>query len=218
MNLVQKGSNRDNGIIHALEDWRVMDTEQIRHKFFQFPSGKRKAQERLLMLHRKGKVNRWKGDEGYCYSLDNRPGRAEHLVMLNWVRLWFEARLKSWEKIHTFQYEHDYGFLRSDGFVSVKNIALRPEEPGHFRFWFIEMDRTHSNVFDKVPKYCRLFELGGYEGRWWVKLTDRFPTVLVVTTTESRKNKILRHVAEENSIGLQFDVRLLCDLRKEVSS
>lgn len=210
MNQVQKGFCRDREILTTLEQWKVMDALQVKSVLFNFAWGQRKAQERLFKLHQKGKVKRWKGEEGFQYSLDDKPGRAEHTYLLNWVRVWVE-KLPQWEKVHYWQYEDDYGILRADAFCAIKNTIT-----GKFRFLFIELDRTHSNAFDKAKKYNRMFKEGKYEGRWWVELTDRFPTVLVATTTESRKEKILQHIEKENENGLEFDVRLLCDLKKEV--
>lgn len=208
---------RDREVLLALEQWGVMSAEQIILKFFPFPWGKRKAQERLTKLYRAGKLHRWRGDNGwYCYSLEPRNNQSDHRLAVNWVRLYFEHSRPDWEKFHTFQYEQDYGILRADGFAAMKDFAASVK--GEFRLWFVELDRSHRNRFDKVQKYCRLFREGGYQGRWWVELTDKFPRILVVTTSEERKQKILAHIQEENEADLRFEVRLLSDIKEAVSN
>lgn len=50
-----------------------------------------------------------------------------------------------------------------------------------------------TNTFDKVEKYNQLYQSGGYSGHWWVDLTERFPPVLVATTTVQRAGAITRN-------------------------
>lgn len=210
-NASRLGRERDQKIIHTVEDWKIVDAQMIRALHFNtLLWGQRKAQERLYKLFQRGKLQRAKGNEGYTYFTEPQ-GRAEHLLMLNWVRVWIVSKLKAWERLHCFVYEDDYKTVRPDAFVAIKNTIT-----GQFRFLFIELDRTHSNKFDKVPKYNNLFQTDGYQGRWWVELTDKFPPILIVTTTTNREEKILQHVQEENTNGLAFKVCLLSDLKKEV--
>lgn len=208
---------RDKAILLALEDWGVLSTEQIIVKLFPFPWGRRKAQERLIKLYRAEKICRWRGENGwYFYGLEPRTKHSDHRLLVNWVRLYFEETRPSWERPHCFLYEQDYGIVRADGFAAIKNYAQSPK--GEFQFWFVELDRTHSNKFDKVKKYCRLYnEPERYEERWWFPLANKFPRILVVTTTEARKQKILEHIQEENEAGLRFDVRLLTDIKEAVT-
>ncbi|MDA8212134.1 MAG: hypothetical protein M0021_09695 [Clostridia bacterium] len=215
MNKRQKGYSRDKAILKMIEEWGVTDAHQVRLMlFFDIQSSQRKSQERLRKLALKGSVNRWRAEEGYLlYSLGDKNAMSAHLEGINWVRVWLEKTKRSWEKVHCFLYEQNYGVLRCDAFVAVKNTVT-----GQFRFYFIEMDRSPGNKFDKVTKYCQLFRQGGYEDRWWVELTDKFPTILTVTTSVPRKEKILQHIAEENTEGLNFDVRLLRDIREEAMS
>lgn len=207
------GRERDRAILRTLEEWRVMDSWQITAiHFADIEYGHRKCQDRLLKLFKKNKVVRWMDDDGYVYALDEKPGRAEHMLAVNWVRVYLQSSLANWEKMHCFDYESDYAFMRPDAFTAIKNTFT-----GEFRFFFVELDRS-QNKFDKVRKYSRLYEEinTGHFDRWWLKLTTRFPTIMVVTTSQSRKEKILQLVAEENQAGLNFDVRLLSDVRKEV--
>jgi len=208
LNLVQKGFSRDKLIISMVEEWKVVNARQVQAHMFKFPYGLRKAQERLLKLHRRGKLTRWHGEEGYSYSLEKKNASSAHFEALNWVRIWLENNCKSWEHFHSWQYEQDYKILRADGFAAIKNNVT-----GKFNFYFVEMDCSPKNAFDKVPKYCRLFEEERYKNSWWVELTDKFPKVLIVTNC--RKEKILRHVAEENKSNLRFEVRSLEEIRKE---
>ncbi|MHB1042373.1 MAG: replication-relaxation family protein [Eubacteriales bacterium] len=210
MNLRQRGYCRDNAILQAVERRRALDTEQVRVMLFPFSCGQRKAQERLLKLYKGKRLDRDRAGDVYAYYRDQRPGKLRHLIGVNWVRLWLESRLKSWETLHSFEYEPDYGLLRADAFAAVKNVAT-----GKMRFFFVEVDRA-TNGFDKVEKYCQLYESGGYRGRWWVELTDRFPAVLVVTTDPERAGLIQAAAKKENGAGLEFKVMLLDDIRKEV--
>ena len=129
--------------------------------------GQRKAQERLLKLHRSG-------------------------------------------KLHSWSYEQDYKILRTDGFIAIKNTMS-----GKFRFMFLEMDRG-TNAFNKVDLYNKLYEKEKYAHWWWVPLSERFPVVQIVTVSDSRKRLIQSEIDAKNSAGLEFKVRLLDDVRKEV--
>lgn len=206
----QKGSRRDREIIHAIEECGVLNTEQVTTLFFsKIQYGQRKAQERLLKLFKRGKLQRCTSEGPYCYYLE-KPGQLQHRVELNWVRIWLEKECRSWEKIHAWKYELDYGVLRADAFVAVKNCVTKK-----FRFMFIEMDRA-TNKFDKVKKYNRLYDTGRYLGDWWVGQTNRFPPILVVTTSRGRAKKIMQLAEEQNTANLEFRVRLLDDIREEV--
>lgn len=210
MNLRAKGCSRDKAVLEAIDARKCLDTEQLKVLLFPFKYGRRKAQERLLKLYKKGKVQRERVGEMYAYYRGTRPGMIKHTLGVNWACLWFEKCLKSWEKLHIWQYEQDYGILRCDGFAAVKNTVT-----GKMTFWFIEMDRG-TTQFDKVRKYCRLYETEGYRGRWWLEFTDRFPSVLIVTTSPGRLEGIKTIIKDENTAGLRFDVRLLDDIKKEV--
>lgn len=211
MNQREKGYHRDNAILHAVESRRSLDTDQVRAIIFPgMAYGRRKAQERLLKLYKRHRLDRDRVGEVYAYYRDSRPGALAHLIGVNWVRLWLELKMKSWEALHSFQYEVDFGILRADALATVKNTVTRK-----YRFWLIEMDRG-TNSFDKVEKYCKLFETGGYSGHWWVDLTERFPPILVATTTPGRAEAIRELRRKQNSTGLEFKVVLLEQIKKEV--
>lgn len=73
-----------------------------------------------------------------------------------------------------------------------------------------------GNLFDKVGKYCGLYESEGYAGHWWVDLAEKFPQVLVVTTNPARMKIINGLVEREDRSGLKFKVYNLDDLKKEL--
>ena len=163
-----------------------------------------------MKLFQRSKLQRDReGDEAYFYYLE-RPGMIAHTLGVNWVRLWLQLSCRSWEKYHSLSYEQDYGILRADGFAAVKNNVT-----GAFRFCFVELDRG-TNTFDKIEKYNRLYREGNYSGHWWVKLADRFPPVLVVTTSASRAKHIEELIQERNEAGLEFRILLLDDIKSEV--
>lgn len=205
------GYCRDNAILKAIDDYGALETEQVRALHFPFPAGLRKAQQRLKKLFDKRRIDRDRIGEVYAYWRDKRPGLIKHLIGTNWIRLWFEKRLKSWEKLHSWEYEQDYGVLRCDGFAAIKNLAT-----GKYSFYFIEFDRG-TNAMDKIEKYNYLYSSGGYGGRWWVKLTNKFPTVLIVTLTATRAKEIHERIRHDNKEGLRFEVKLLEEVKKEVS-
>lgn len=204
------GKRRDREILEAVESRRALETEQVRAIIFPgMSSGLRKAQEKLLKLAKKGRLQRERVDDGvFAYFRDVRPGALRHTLGVNWLRIWLEKQMKSWEAFHSWEYEPDYGLLRADGLAAIRNIPT-----GDFRFCFVEHDRG-TNSFDKVEKYCRLYESGGYSGHWWVKLTKRFPPILVATTTARRLEAIQAAIKKENKAGLEFKVMLLEDIKK----
>lgn len=209
MNHRQKGLNRDKAILKAIENYRALETDQIRVMFFPSQQGKRKTQERLLKLYKSGKANRHRTKDNPYYYYIEKQGMINHLLSLNWVRIWLE-QCKTWEKVHSFQYEQEYKVLRCDGFIAIKNTVT-----DKFKFYFIEMDRG-TNEFDKIAKYNKMYDGMYYKDHWWVKLTDRFPIVLVVTISENRLKTIKDMIKEQNKSNLEFKVKLLSDIKKEV--
>jgi hypothetical protein len=194
----------------VIESRRALDTEQVRIIAFpHMPSGQRKAQERLLKLYRKNRIQRQALGYTFAYFRGDCPGMVQHLIDLNWVRLWAERKLKLWGDLHSWEYEPDYGILRADALVALKNAR------GEFQFLFVELDRG-TNTFDKIEKYCRLYKSGGYNGRWWVSLTKRFPSIIIVAPTPGRLKNIRKLVEKQNTEGLEFKTYLLEDLKGEV--
>lgn len=214
MNQVQKGCARDRRIVALVEEWGCLTAEQVAVLAFAGRNAQRLARHRLLRLTDKGFLARFRPahDLGYCYYIGKRPGRLEHRVAVNWVRLWLTHHLSSWEVAERWEYEPDYGTLRPDGLFAARNTAR-----GSLRLWFVELDRAAGgNRFDKVAKYTALYESGRYLGAWWCADAERFPAVLVVTDAPSRATGIRNSVDRENRAGLRFETRLLEDVRKEM--
>jgi hypothetical protein len=212
INLRQKGSCRDRRILEAIAERQALDADQVRALFFgRMEYGQRKAQERLQKLFATEKIRRDETVKPFAYFAGEKSAQLTHRLGVNWARIWLEYGCSTWEKLHSFSYEQDYGVLRADGFAAIKNTVS-----GKFHFAFVEYDRSISNAFDKAAKYCKLFDSGKYSSWWWVELTDRFPPVLVVTTSPARKGKILEAIKKENSAGLEFRVMLLDEVKKEV--
>jgi len=85
------------------------------------------------------------------------------------------------------------------------------------RFYFVEVDRSASgNKFDKVTKYNQLYEEELYLGSWWLEHTNKFPTVLIITDSESRLQSIRKCIRKENRNGLKFEVKLYSEIIGEV--
>jgi len=208
----QKGLKRDKLILQTIEEWGALDAQQVQAMYFNMEYGQRKAQEVLLRLYRRGKLNRGRGEDCfYYYVTDKAPGMIKHLIATNWVRLWHLKKIASWERLHSWSYEQDYKILRCDGFASIKNNMT-----GKFRFAFIEMDRN-TNAFDKIEKYNKLFDQQDkLSGRWWFALTDTFPAVVIVTVHPNRKNLIAGQVEASNKNNLNFIVKYLDDIKGEV--
>jgi len=148
--------------------------------------GKRKAQERLAKMaeNKQLKRSRYAPNEPYVYYVDKKSGQIEHLVAVNWVYVWITQRLHTWETLYYWDYEIDLGIIRPDAFCGIKNTVT-----GKIKWLFIELDRS-ENKFDKIEKYNRYYAEGLYRGQWWADKAEKFPQVLIVTTSEARLKKI----------------------------
>jgi hypothetical protein len=190
----QKSYYRDRLLQQTLAGWGCLDIFQITALFF--PSLKM-AQKRMQRLTETGKVKRTRENLGqpYCYYYERKPGQIDHRLGMNWIRLWLMKRLKSWEQMYSFDYEINYGLLRPDGMISIKNITT-----GQYKFIYIEYDRGF-NKFDKVEKYERWYDSEGYADQWWVRYTEKFPLILVVSERHPNiKSRLSFRVASYESI------------------
>lgn len=178
--------------------------------FHNLPSGKRKAQERLLKLMRQEKqLKRLRLEDGtFAYYLQ-RPQLIEHLIGINWCRLWLEKQAQSWEQPQWF-YEVKFRSVRTDGLLLLRNTFT-----GHYRAFLLEYDRA-TNPFNKITLYNRVYQNMEYNVFWWSKYLKRFPPVMVVTTTTKRADNIKQLIETENVHGLEFQVHLLSAIIKEV--
>ncbi|MDO7786109.1 replication-relaxation family protein [Desulforamulus aquiferis] len=207
-----KGFHRDREILLAIEKLQALTTDQVTALFFEgSESSQRKARERLLKLYQMKKIKRcrYSLNEPYCYYLGRKHGRLEHLIELNWVYVWLTNNLRSWEQFYCFKHEYNLGVLQADALAGIRNTVT-----GKTKFSFVELDRS-DNDFDKVEKYNRLYESDGYTRQWWSELADRFPNILVVTTTERRRAKILERVKQDNVNGLEFTIILNDEIKRE---
>jgi hypothetical protein len=161
----------------------------------------------LSHLHEGRRLRRWQPDKcSPCvyFTSDRRPAQAEHFRDTNWAYVWLTQRMTSsdqwviWEK-------PDYGYLQPDA-LGVMYCRL----PNEHRAWFVELDRS-DNRWDKCAKYSRLHD--EREGQWWHKYVD-FPTILVVTFSQERANRISEIIAVE-SMGVNYRLMQLDDVRKE---
>ncbi|WP_051534132.1 replication-relaxation family protein [Desulfitibacter alkalitolerans] len=209
----KKGYLRDRRILEAINKHGVLDTDQIEVLFFNgIKNSKRIAQKRLLKLYETKKIKRGRDIPGapFYYYSGKKSDQLDHLLSVNWVYIWTMANLRSWEQLLSFEYEQDYRILRCDCFVGISNAVTKEN-----KFYFVEVD-LGSNPFDKVSKYNNLYQSGEYSGAWWVPKTNRFPAILVVTNSKNRKTNIEELIKKENTNNLEFNVKLLEDIKSEV--
>ncbi len=207
--------HRDNAISQAVERHGVLNAEQVESMFFNGLScGKRIAQRRLKRLHdtKRLKRGRMTFDQPYYYYLGKAPGQVEHRLGVNWVYIWIIKQLKSWEILHSLEYEVDYKTFRMDALVTVRNKVT-----GKLKLFYIEMDRSDNN-FNKVQQLNQFYQTKKYLSAWWVATADRFPAIIVATETEKRYRHIQTKIKEENAGGLEFQLYLLSELREECLS
>lgn len=207
------GFYRDRAILELVESCRCLNAEQVECLVFRgMKAAKRKCQQRLKKLTAQGKLQRWRYalEEPYAYycDLSAKVEQMEHVIMLNWVYCWLVRRLKSWETLHSFEYEKDYGFVRADAFAAIKTVT-------GYKLYYVELDRASKPV-DKVRKYNDLYESEKYVSEWWAGLTKRFPGVIIACANERRVRRFEESVRLDNCHGLEFRVCLINDLRKEV--
>ncbi|MGD0154182.1 MAG: hypothetical protein ABSC17_10605, partial [Thermacetogeniaceae bacterium] len=74
--------------------------EQIRSLpgLFDFDTGHRKANERILKLSQAKRLNRHRPalDRSFVCYLGRRPENLEHRLALNWTYIWHLKRLEGW--------------------------------------------------------------------------------------------------------------------------
>lgn len=189
---------RDNTIIEYIDYFGVLNTKQIYALVaLHQTSGYRIVQRRMKSLVKRKKVKVIK-DSPYVYYIDKKLKFVEHRIMTNWGYIFIKLYLlDKFEQIVGFSVEDDYGILRSDGFVTIKNPFTNK-----YRFIFIETDLS-NNAFDKIKKYNQLYANELYITKDWYKIADRFPEVLILThRITTVKNKII----VENKYGLEFKV------------
>jgi len=91
--------------------------------------------------------------------------------------------LGEWEVTESFAWEGRRRLFRPDGALSI-------EQGEKTLFAYIEMDmggRAHRRTTKKVPMYERYFRSKAWQTRF-----DKFPLVLVVTSTEERRRRLMQ--------------------------
>lgn len=147
----------------------------------------------------------------YVYFVGRQMDQIDHRVALNWALIWLMKTMANWERTIDWEYEPDYRYVRPDLLWVAENTVT-----SRYRAVYVELDRSVRNRWDKTTKYNQLYEQETYAGAWWVEKADRFPRILIATTTEGRARQIIRSTESDNTHDLRFDVRLLSDLKKEV--
>jgi hypothetical protein len=209
----RKGHDRDQKILGLVERHGALTTEQVAILAFRgMASSQRKCQQRLLRLHQKGLLERCRADEyqPYTYYLPKaKPAQLQHTLGVAWVFCWQAARQGlDWYVAH-WEAPKNMGNLISDGFLGMRSSVTKEH-----RWWFVELDRG-TNRWDKVGKYCSLYESATWETEWWVQFATRFPGVLCVAETPGRLERIRQLVASQNASKLRFELHLLDDIRRE---
>jgi hypothetical protein len=213
MNNAQRGYLRDREVVALVRRLGAVNTDQVRALMFRFPTGLRKAQERLSVLVERGELNRCRiaPNEPYVYYIGRRPAQLEHKVMISWAYAHIVTNLASWECLEEWRQEDVCGELRCD---AVAGIHIKPT--GEWRFVFVEADGG-DNSFDKVSLYNRLYESQAYLGSWWAERASRFPSILVVTHSEGRKRTVLERIRRENVNNLRWEVVTVGEVEEHVS-
>ena len=80
MNNAQRGYLRDREVVALVRRLGAVNTDQVRALMFRFPTGLRKAQERLSVLVERGELNRCRiaPMSHTCTTSARRPGQLEH--------------------------------------------------------------------------------------------------------------------------------------------
>lgn len=212
MNNAQRGYLRDREVVALVKRLGVANTDQVRALMFRFPTGLRKAQERLSVLTERGELNRCRiaPNEPYVYYVGRRPGQLDHRVMVSWAYCHVVSGLASWERLEEWRTEDVCGDLRSDAVAGIRIVPT-----GEWRFVFVEADGG-DNPFDKVSLYNRLYESQAYLGAWWAERASRFPSILVVTHSEGRKRTVLERIRRENVNNLRWEVVTVGEVEQRV--
>lgn len=208
------GVNRDKLIEEAVEKFNILTSEQIQLMFFnnlKDTSAKRQCQHRLKLMSDRDILKRKQllRDEPYYYYIGDKKERKqiEHLILINWLFLWWKYKNPDY-KIYYMEYEKDYKIIRPDLFVVYYDIWNKCYDSV-----FFEMDKTISNLFDKVEKYNELYNLQ-YHDQWTELVKGQFPKVVIATTNKSRLFNIQGKIAKQNE-GHRFKAYYVYDLKEE---
>ena len=197
---------RDNTIIELISQFGVLDTKQIYYLVaYHQLSGYKIIQRRMTKLRKQNRVKviKMPKEFPYVYYTEKKPKQLEHKLATIWGYIYIKFNLlKQYEQIVDFNLKDDYGILKPDGFITIKNNFTN-----EFRHVFIEADLS-NNPFDKVIKYNKLFSENRFITKDWYKQikdspTKRFPSILILThRVKLVKNKII----VDNINNLEFKV------------
>lgn len=211
MNNMQKCLNRDAAIVSLLHTHSVMCTEQIAALLFRgqrYPLVSCRRRLRSLTQHGRISRRRFAPYASNVYCVDGWPRQWEHRLGINWAYCWLRQQLKPGEALATWQTPYYSGSIRPDALWEV--VSREGSQ-----FGFLELDRG-TNKFDKVTLYNDYYSGAEYQLETWAARAERFPQVLVVTTTPARRNRILRAVAADNARALRFETILFSTVRSSV--
>jgi len=208
----KKGSHRDRELFRLLETQGALNTDQIRLLLFK-NTCLRIVQRRLKKLADRKVIKRARIslDEPNYYYMGIKPGQLDHVLGVSWIYVWIRLTLSNLERLHCFDREvKDYKLVRPDAFVGVKNLWK-----DSISFFFVELDIDESgNDFGvKVKRYNDLYISENYLNQWWVPLSKRFPSIIVVTT--GRMKKLQEKIQKENAHNLEFRVYSLDQVKEE---
>lgn len=202
-----RGFHRDRDVLESIRTYEVLNTEQVYILHFsELRHGLKKARERLRKLYNIKRINRGRLDlTESCYYYDGkRPNGIEHIINRNWGFIYLLHQANQWERMADWRREYSIGPLQADGFLGLHNSFTKMN-----RYWFVESDRSASNnKFEKIRLYNELYKSDSYLRESWAKLkiTSRFPTVLIVTDTDKKASHIQRLIEQENKENLLFEV------------
>lgn len=215
MNPVQEGYLRDKRILALIDSRKALDTYQIYALVFKgIKFGLRKTQDRLMKLLKMGHVKRVRPciSAPYIYYINKKPGQLDHIIAVNWIYVWFNHKLRSGDSLTHWSTENGYaGMIRDDAFVGIYNTFT-----DQYRFWFVELDRSENDFNKKVKNYNKFFAEELYTPYWWALKATFFPKILVVVEDPKRVRHIAKAIEDHNKNSLQFEVKLLEDIRKEI--
>jgi hypothetical protein len=151
-----------------------------------------------LLTKNRVKLIKISKDQPYIYYTETKPKQLEHKIMTNWAYIYTKYNLlKQYEQIVDFSTKEDYGFLKPDGFITIKNMFTNK-----YKFIFIETDLSNNN-FDKIVKYNKLYSEKRYVTKSWHNIASGFPLILIIT---HRRKLVKNKIIIDNNKNLEFKV------------
>ena len=104
-----KGSRRDSIVLASIEEFGVLNTDQIYVLHFSnIKHGIVKARQRLRKLYTTKKVRRGREDiaEPCYYYTGRKPSSVSHIVNRNWGIIYLLNKIRGWEKLQELKSEY----------------------------------------------------------------------------------------------------------------